>query len=50
MLVLRYCGCVCCMSKVRPRTFGCLAMGSALLVIVRSGLLIYSAGSGLNKV
>ena len=24
-------------SKVRPRTFGCVAMGSALLFIVRSG-------------
>ena len=39
MLVLRCCGCVCWMcvlyvsfgSKVRPRTFGCVAMGSALL-------------------
>ena len=30
-------------SKVRPRTFGCVAMGSALLFIVRSRLLIYSA-------
>ena len=29
-------------SKVRPRTFGCVAMGSALFV--------YSAGSGVNKV
>ena len=26
-------------SKVRPRTFGCVAMGSALLFIVRSRLL-----------
>ena len=34
-------------SKVRPRTFGCVAMGSALLFIVRSRLLVYSAGSGL---
>ena len=32
-------------SKVRPRTFGCVAMGSALLFIVRSKLLVYSAGS-----
>ena len=31
-------------SKVRPRTFGCIAMGSALLFIVRSRLLVYSAG------
>ena len=35
-------------SKVRPRTFGCVAMGSALLFIVRSRLLVYSAGSGVN--
>ena len=36
MLVLSCCcGCVCCMSfgcKVRPRTFGCVAMGSGLLL------------------
>ena len=37
-------------SKVRPRTFGCVAMGSALLFIVRSRLLEYSAGSGVNRV
>ena len=37
-------------SKVRPRTFGCVAMGSALLFIVRSKLLVYSAGSGVNRV
>ena len=37
-------------SKVRPITFGCVAMGSALLFIVRSRLLIYSAGSGVNRV
>ena len=50
--------CRCCMfvlyvsfgSKVRPRTFGCVAMGSALLCIVRSRLLVYSAGSGVNRV
>ena len=36
-------------SKVRPRTFGCVAMGSALLFIVRSRLLVYSAGSGMNR-
>ena len=28
-------------SKVRPSTFGCVAMGSALLFIVRSRLLVY---------
>ena len=37
-------------SKVRPRTFGCVAMGSALLFIVRSRLRVYSAGSGVNRV
>ena len=36
-------------SKVRPRTFGFVAMGSALLFIVRSRL-VYSAGSGVNRV
>ena len=36
-------------SKVRPRTFGCVAMGRALLFIVRSRLLVYSAGSGVNR-
>ena len=50
MLVLRCCGCVSFGSKVRPRTFGCVAMGSALLFIVRSRLLVYSAGSGVNRV
>ena len=51
MLILRCCGCVMCVlfvsfgSKVRPITFGCVAMGSALLFIVRSRLLVYSAGS-----
>ena len=37
-------------SKVRPRTFGCVAMGSSLLFIVSSRLLVYSAGSGVNRV
>ena len=37
-------------SKVRPRTFGCVAMGSALLCIFRSRFLLYSAGSGVNRV
>ena len=54
MLVLKWCGCVCCIwsfgSKIRPRTFGCVAMGSALLFIVRSRLLVNSAGSGVNRV
>ena len=37
-------------SKVRSRTFGCIAMGSDLLFIVRSRLLVYSAGSVVNRV
>ena len=37
-------------SRVRPRTFGCVAMGSALLCIFRSRFLLYSAGSGVNRV
>ena len=37
-------------STARPRTFGCVAMGSALLFIVRSRFLVYSAGSGVNRV
>ena len=37
-------------SKVRPRTFGCVAMGSAVLFILRSRLLLYSAGSEVNRV
>ena len=37
-------------SKVRPITFGCVAMGSALLCILRSSLLFYFAGFGVNRV
>ena len=37
-------------SRVRPRTFGCIAMGMALLFIVMSRLLVYSAASGMNRV
>ena len=36
--------------KVRPRTFGCAHMCSALLPIFRTRLLVYSAGSGVNRV
>ena len=36
--------------KVRPRTFGCVAMGSVVLFILRSRLLLYSVGSGVNRV
>ena len=37
-------------SKVRPRTIGCVAMGSEALFILRSRLLAYSEGSGVNRV
>ena len=37
-------------SKVRSRTVGCVAMHSAVLFIFRSRLLLYSAGSGVNRV
>ena len=37
-------------SKVRDITFGCVAIGSAVLFILRSRLLVYSAGSGVNTV
>ena len=37
-------------SNVRPRTFGYVAMRSAVLFILRSRLLLYSAGSGVNRV
>ena len=37
-------------SKVRPRTIGCVATGSAVLFILRSRLLLYSAASGVNSV
>ena len=37
-------------SKLRPRTFGCVAMGRAVLFILRSRFLLYSAGSGVNSV
>ena len=37
-------------SKVRPRTFWCVAMRSAVLFIFRSRLLLYSARSGVTVV
>ena len=37
-------------SKVRPIIFRCVAIGSAVLFILRSRLLLYSAGSGVNRV
>ena len=36
--------------KVTPRTFVYVAMSSAVLFILRSRLLLYSAGSGVNRV
>ena len=37
-------------SKVRPRTFGRVVMCSAVLFILRFRLLLYFAGSGVNRV
>ena len=37
-------------SKVRPITFGYVAMRSAVLFSFRSILLLYSAASGVNRV
>ena len=37
-------------SKVMPRTFGCVAMGHAVLFILMSRLPVYFAGSGVNRV
>ena len=37
-------------SKIRSRTFRCVAMGSAVLCILMSRLHLYSPGSGVNKV
>ena len=37
-------------SKVSPRTFGCVAMHSAVLFSFRPRLLLYYAGSGVNRV
>ena len=37
-------------SKVRPITFGCVVIGSAMLFIFRSRFLLYSASSGVNRV
>ena len=36
--------------KIIPRTFRCVAMGSAVLFILRSRLLLYSSVSGVNIV
>ena len=37
-------------SKVRPRTFRCVTKRSTALFIFLSRLLLYSAGSGVNRV
>ena len=37
-------------SKVRPSTFGCVAMGSVVLFILSFRLLFYSEGYGVNRV
>ena len=37
-------------SKVRARTFGCVAIGSAVFCISRSRLFLYSAGYVVNRV
>ena len=37
-------------SMVRPRSFGCVSIGSEVLFILRSRLLLYSAWSGVNRV
>ena len=37
-------------SKGRPTTFGCVTMGIAVLFILSSRFLLYSAGSGVNSV
>ena len=37
-------------AQVRPRTFGCVAMGSSVLFILNYRLLLYSAGSVVKRV
>ena len=37
-------------SKVMPSTFGCVAMRSAVLFILRSRSLLYSTGTGVKRV
>ena len=37
-------------SNVGPRTFGCVAIGSTVLFILRSRMFLYSAVSGVNRV
>ena len=37
-------------SKLRPTTFGCVSIGNEVWFILRSRLLLYFAGSGVNRV
>ena len=37
-------------SKVRPRTFGYVVMGSAVLFILRTRMRLYFTGYGVNRV
>ena len=41
---------MCVLYEVRPRTFVCVAMCSIVVLILRSRLLLYFAGSGVNRV
>ena len=50
VLVLPCCEYVRFGSMVRPRTFGCVAMGSAVLFILVSILFLYSARYRVNRV
>ena len=40
---------VSCGFRVRPKILGCVAMGSAVLCIFNSRLVLYSARSGVNR-
>ena len=37
-------------SSVRPSIFGCLIVGSTVLLMWRVSVVLYSAGSGVNRV
>ena len=37
-------------SSVRPKIFGCMFMGNVVLCTVRPSCVLYSAGSGVNRV
>ena len=37
-------------STVRPKTFGCVTMRSAVLFIFKPRFILYSVGSGVNRV